>query len=60
MMLGVARGGDFWCGATQAFAGASHMAFRNCRAWREILAHSFSGEMWRPAEESLVDGSEQH
>jgi hypothetical protein len=51
--------GDFWCGATQAFAWAFHMAFGSCKALREILAHSFSGKMWHPAEESLAYGSKQ-
>ncbi len=51
--------GDFWCGATQAFVWAFHMAFGSRGAWREMLAHSFSGEMWHPMEESLADGSKQ-
>jgi hypothetical protein len=57
--IGGGKAGDFWCHATQAFAWAFHMAFGSCRAWREILAHSISGEMWHPTEESLADGGKQ-
>ena len=43
--VGGGEGGDFCCGATQAFVRAFHMAFGSRGAWREILAHSFSSEM---------------
>ncbi len=44
--VGGGKAWDFWCGATQAFAWAFHMAFGSHRASKEILAHSFSGEMY--------------
>jgi hypothetical protein len=57
--VGGGKAGDFWCGAMQAFAWVFHMAFGSRRAWREILAHSFSGEMWHSVEESSADGCKQ-
>jgi hypothetical protein len=57
--VGGGKAGDVWCGAMQTFAEGIHMAFGSRGAWREILAHSFSGEMWRPAEESSADGGKQ-